>query len=347
MTYEFILKRMLARIPPSMDKREGSIIYDALAPAAVELAQLYIDLDLTLNETFADTASRQYLIKRAAERGIEPYPATYAIGEGVFDTEVPIGAKFSIDAYNWIATELTEGNTYRMTCETSGEEPNGYTGTLIPVDYIKGLTKAELTEILIPGENEEPTEDFRKRYFDSLNSQAFGGNISDYKKKVKSIEGIGGVKVYPVWNGGGTVRLVIINSEFKAPTEELVTQTQTAIDPVHNQGEGLGIAPIGHVVTVQGVTETTVNITTNITYGEGWSYEDVKTYIEEAIDKYFSELNASWENSAGLIVRISQIESRLLDVEGIVDIGGTALNGAENNLALGVDSIAKRGTVNA
>ena len=349
MTYEYILQRMLNKIPSSMDKREGSIIYDALAPAAVELTQLYMDLDLTLNETFADTASRQYLIMRAAERGIEPYRATYAVGKGEFDVSVPIGAKFSIDAYNWIVSEITdeENHIYRMNCETAGDEPNGYTGALIPVDYIKGLTRAELTEILIPGENEEPTEDFRKRYFDSLNSQAFGGNIQDYKKKVKAIEGIGGVKVYPVWNGGGTVRLVIINSEFKAPSSELIAQTQTAIDPVLNKGEGLGIAPIGHVVTVQGVTETTVNITTNITYAEGWSYEDVKTYIEEAIDKYFSELNASWENSAGLIVRISQIESRLLDVEGIVDIGGTALNGAENNLALGVDSIAKRGTVNA
>ena len=60
MTYEYILQRMLNKIPSSMDKREGSIIYDALAPAAVELAQLYMDLDLTLNETFADTASRQY-----------------------------------------------------------------------------------------------------------------------------------------------------------------------------------------------------------------------------------------------------------------------------------------------
>ena len=349
MTYEYILQRMLNKIPSSMDKREGSIIYDALAPAAVELAQLYMDLDLTLNETFADTASRQHLIMRAAERGIEPYRATYAVGKGEFDVSVPIGAKFSIDAYNWIVSEITdeENHIYKMNCETAGDEPNGYTGALIPVDYIKGLTRAELIEILIPGENEEPTEDFRKRYFDSLNSQAFGGNIQDYKKKVKAIEGIGGVKVYPVWNGGGTVRLVIINSEFKAPSSELIAQTQTAIDPVLNKGEGLGIAPIGHIVTVQGVTETTINITTNITYADGWSYEDVKTYIEEAIDAYFNELNASWENSGGLIVRISQIESRLLDAEGVVDIGGTALNGAENNLALGVDSIAKRGTVNA
>ncbi len=76
MTYEEILQRMLDRVPNNIDKREGSIIYNALAPAAVELAQMYIEAERILNEGFADTASREYLIKRAAERGITPYPAT-------------------------------------------------------------------------------------------------------------------------------------------------------------------------------------------------------------------------------------------------------------------------------
>ena len=31
-TYESILQRMLDRIPDDMDKREGAVIYDALAP---------------------------------------------------------------------------------------------------------------------------------------------------------------------------------------------------------------------------------------------------------------------------------------------------------------------------
>ena len=71
-TYEAILSRMLARIPEDFDKREGSIIYDALAPAAVELAMIYMELDAVLNQLFADTASREYLIRRAAERGHSP-----------------------------------------------------------------------------------------------------------------------------------------------------------------------------------------------------------------------------------------------------------------------------------
>ena len=181
MTFENILKSMLSNVPSSFDKREGSIIYDALAPAAAELAQLYIDLDFTLKETFADTSDREYLIMRAAERGFEPYSATFAIAKGVFNIEVPIGSRFSIDVFNYTVTEVISGEeySYKLACETAGSEPNGYTGQLIPVDYIKGLTQAEITEILIPGEDEEETESFRQRYLNSFDSQAFGGNIQE------------------------------------------------------------------------------------------------------------------------------------------------------------------------
>ena len=82
-TYEVILQRMLDKVPDNMDKREGSIIYDALAPAAVELQLMYIELDTILKETFADTAQRDYLVRRVAERGIEPYNATYAKLKGI------------------------------------------------------------------------------------------------------------------------------------------------------------------------------------------------------------------------------------------------------------------------
>ena len=97
-TYEVILQRMLDRVPNNMDKREGSIIFDALAPAAVELQLMYIELDTILKETFADTAQRDYLVRRAAERGIEPYEETYATLKGIFtpsSLEIPIGSRFS------------------------------------------------------------------------------------------------------------------------------------------------------------------------------------------------------------------------------------------------------------
>lgn len=346
-TYDYILNSMLNRVSDELDKREGSIIYDALAPAAAELAQMYISLDTVLQETFGDTASREYLILRATERGITPRLATYAIGKGVFNVAVPIGSRFSIDSYNYKVTELISAvdHSYRMTCETAGAEPNYYIGTMTPIEYIQGLTTAQLTEIIILGENAEETEDLRKRYFNSFNNQAFGGNREDYIQKVTSIQGVGGCKVYRAWNGGGTVKLVIINSEYGVPSDDLVGEVQTAIDPTVNSGEGLGIAPLDHVVTVVGASQQAINIVTTITYASGWSFTEAEDYINEALDDYFLELNKTWQSSDSLIVRISQIESRLLDLEGVIDIYDTVINGSSSNYIADRNSIVVRGNV--
>lgn len=350
-TYELILDRMLDRVlaqNPNIDTREGSIIYNALAPAAVELQNMYIQLDTILNESFADTQTRDYLIKRCAERGVNVEPATHAIRQGEFvpsTLEIEIGARFSLNLLNYVVTEKISNGVYKLQCETAGYDGNVESGALIPIEYIEGLETATLTDVLVPGEDEEDTEHLRQRYYDSLNSQAFGGNITDYKEKTNSLDGVGGVKVYPVWNGGGTVKLVIINSDFEKPSEMLVSSVQTIIDPTQNQGNGVGIAPIGHIVTVLGCNETVVNVATRITFQEGWNWEALKPYAEQAIDDYFKELASDWASLDNIIVRISQIEIRLLNLTGVLDIADTTLNGVAHNLTVEADNIPKRGNV--
>lgn len=350
-TYEVILDRMLDRVlaqNPNIDTREGSIIYNALAPAAVELQNMYIQLDTILNESFADTQTRDYLIRRCAERGVNVEPATYAIRQGEFvpsTLEIAIGTRFSLNLLNYVVVEKISDGIYKLQCETAGYDGNVESGTLIPIEYIEGLQTATLTEVLVPGEDEEDTEHLRQRYFDSLDSQAFGGNIKDYKEKTNSLDGVGGVKVYPVWNGGGTVKLVIINSDFDKPSDVLINSVQTAIDPTQNQGTGVGIAPIGHIVTVVGCGETSVDVTTKITFQEGWDWEALKPYAEQAIDDYFKELASDWASLDNIIVRISQIEIRLLNLTGVLDIADTTLNGIAHNLTIDADNIPIRGEV--
>lgn len=348
-TFELIMERALANVPSTMDKREGSVIWDAIAPAAVELQNLYIQLDVILKETFADTASLYYLKKRAAERGIYQIMATNAILQGEFtpvSLDIPIGSRFSCDKLNYFITEKMEDGVYKMQCETAGTEGNCHLGLLIPIDYIDGMETANLTELLIPAEDDEDVEAFRERYLNSLASQAYGGNIADYMEKVNAMQGVGGVKVTPVWNGGGTVKLTIIDSTFGIPSNELVETVKNAADPYPYEGLGHGFAPIGHVVTVEGVEGVSVNIVTNITYREGWDWTSAEPYIVGAIDKYFNEISQEWESSDNLYVRISQLESRILDCEAVLDIEGTTLNGVASNLFIEGNQIPVRGTVN-
>lgn len=398
-TYEDLIRRMINRALESnknLDSREGSILWLAEAPAAVELQNLYIALDNVLKETFADTASREYLILRARERGLSPIPASTAVLEMTITPstlQLKMGERFSIGDLNYFVSAEKSAGVYEITCETTGEAGNDYGGTVIPIEYIPGLETCQITARLIPGEDEEATEAFRQRYFDSLNRQAFGGNRADYIQKVNALPGVGGVKVYRAWNSsiapatlippaetaawmaglppvplpvltwlqtvfnagknslltvGGTVKLVIIDSTFSAPSDTLVQQVQTAIDPTRNAGEGMGLAPIGHVVKVFPVETQTLDLTFSLYYKRGWAWEDAAPYAEEAIRRYFRELAESWASQESeLVVRISQIESRLLNAAGILDVAHTTINGAAENCILPLDTIPVLGSVTA
>ena len=348
-TFEDILQRMLDRVPSNMDKREGSVIYDAIAPAAVELQNMYIELDVMLKEVFADTASREYLVRRALERGLTPYKATYAILKMITTpntVDVSIGSRFSLNNLNYLVIEKIKDGEYKIQCEQEGEQGNNLYGDLIPIDYIDGLEICKVTGVLIPGEDEEDTEVFRTRYFNSFDSQAFGGNIADYREKTNGIEGVGGCKVTPTWYGGGTVKLTIIDSSFNKPSAELIQKVQEIIDPVQNQGEGVGLAPIGHVVTVVGVEEVEINIETTITYASGYNIDTAIKALKTAVENYFLTLRKSWQEESQLIVRISQIEYAILNCAEVVDIENTKINGSTKNIALKEYQIPRLGDIN-
>lgn len=399
--FDTLMDKMLSNVDDGLDKREGSVIYDAIAPAALELSNFYLNLDMVLDEVFAESASYYYLIKRASERGLLPKEetnATLMMKVVPTETQISIGDRFNLDELNYTVTSIIDGNagTYQVQCETAGVIGNQQLGALIPIETeneLNNMESATLEEVLIPGEDEEDVETFRERYFASFNNEAFGGNKADYIEKVNNIDGIGGCKPIRAWNGGyrpadmiptdevktwfesqskdtlgeniynwlstiynasinklltvgGTVKLIIINSEFRKPSATLIQTVQEEIDPTNTTGEGDGVAPIGHVVNVIGVNEIPINVTLlSVEYETGYSFDTLKDAIETTIDNYFFDLRQAWASSDNLIVRTSQIEAQLLLMSGIVDIQGILLNGQEGNITLDGDSIPIRGDV--
>jgi len=345
-TYENILERMLDEASDTFDKREGSPLYIMLAPTAMALARCYMNLGAIYDEGFPDTASRDSLIKHGKDKSIEPFEATYAVVKGVFNMEVPLGWRFTLDDLFFLVTEKIEGEefTYKLQCEQSGDIGN-VSGDLIPVNYLQGLGTAKIAEILMHGEDEEDTENLRERVTNRTNQQAFGGNEADYKDKVKGIQDVGGVKVTPVWQGGGTTKLTITNRFNEVPEPSLIEYVQNMIDPPEFAGKGKGLAPIGHVVTVFGSEADDIYIETKLTLQNDWSWEDVYPVIKEILEEYLDELNVNWEEQDNTIVRISQIETRILNIDGLIDIEGTKINGLEKNYIVEKDKIVRLGSV--
>lgn len=394
MTYELLLQRMLSRVSDKMDKRESSLIWDTHSSTAAELMLLYIEMESIIANSYGDTAGREYLVLLCRDRGITPEPATYAVLKGEFTPEnIDVtGKRFNIGDINYTVLEQIVPGQYQVRCETEGAVGNRYLGNMIPIDYIDGLQTARLTEILIPGEDEEDTEVLRKRYFDSFYAQAFGGNRADYLSKVRGINGVGDVKVTRIWNSdispadmipsekvsewyrevikeldeeaaawlsavytaahekkltiGGTVLVTVVNSmNFGEASEALLDNIQTILDPEQNAGEGYGLAPIGHVVNVKSASPVSVNVKTTLTFEEGYGWLNLQNTIREAVGDYLLELRKEWADNSMIIVRISQIESRILAVKGVADIEDTSLNGNTGNMTLGEYEIPVMGGV--
>lgn len=357
-TYEYILTEALSKVPDNVDKREGSIIWDALSPCCYEAAKHILYLADIIEQTYIETANGLWLDGRVIEGGITRDPATYAKKLGVFKTQldepcqISIGQSFSTvgdTILNYTAVQVyanEDGDvvpgSYVMQCNTVGSVGNSYIGRIVPNDYIEKLASAEITTLLYPGEEEESDDSLRERFLANLMKTAFGGNIAQYRQWAKEIPGIGGVQVYPVWAGGGTVKLSIIDTDYNSCSSEFCQTILEKFDPENSGGEtglGLGIAPIGHKVTVSTPLPRTINVSGKITLLPGYKLETLLPQIKLALEEYLLSLRQAWENSDdennySVIVYLGRINFAILNVKGVSSAYELQLNGTDTDIRL-------------
>lgn len=359
--YEYVLASYLGDVRDDVDKREGSIIWDSGAPCCIEVAKAYLYLQAMILNAFAATAQSPFLEYRCEEQNVHRDPATYAIRRGVFTNgaggpyAINLGTEFSTvgetNLVNFKVIEVYTENgetvpgSYILECTEAGTIGNEYFGEIIPVFNLSGLATATLTDILVPGEAEQDIEDLREEYFEVINQKPFGGNITDYRMFVESLEGVGSCQVYPVWAGGGTVKISFIDSTYSKPSTTLIKKVQEAVDPHYNDeyaGMGLGKAAIGHVVTVVGASDYLVNIKATLELAQSYTIGQVEQAIKDNIEKYLYELRKNWDKSDDLnnykvkIIR-AKIQSAILNTKGVANVTECLLNGEEEDIELTED----------
>lgn len=349
-TYQNILTQMLDQVPATFDKRDTSPIPTALGPAAYALEGYYISLNQVQLAAYVQTATGQALDYLAVIAGLTRYPASAAVRLGIFDMAVPIGSRYSTingaDSINFQATAATTGETegdyyFQLTAETPGSIGNEYTGPILPITAIPGLNSAQITDILVPGDDEESDEDFRARIIEALNDRPFGGNIASYRTYIMAIDGVGAVQVYPTWNGGGTVKCSVLGADFLPASPTLVENVQNAVDPPPNQGLGLGTAPIGAQVTVVAPEELTVNVSATLQLASGYAIGQVQTPIQQAIENYMLSVRQEWATPVNTTsveyqanVYVARIVAAIVSVPGVVNATNVQLNGGTADLIL-------------
>lgn len=353
---EEIQRQMLAQVDNDLDKRQGSLIQTAIAPVAWYLEGAFLSISKLQNNTSPTLAVGDSLDLLVALRGITRKAATPAVRQGTFDAPIPARSTFKTingaDSVSFASGDLisqSEGvYIYALTCEVAGTIGNSYTGDILPITAIPGLTSATIGEIITVGTDAESDDSLRARYFETFTDTPYGGNIAEYRKAILAINGVGAVQVYPAYNGGGTVLCSILDDQYNPAESALIDAVQAVICPP-NDGEsnpspnGYGIAPIGAAVTITTGTalalniEFTVQFTSGIENGLSLYQED----IEEAVAAYIKEVREGWGTalrthsiSYPVTIYAARLIYAILTVPQVVNVTGLTINGASGDIVL-------------
>jgi len=365
-TYESVLHDMMDRVTaqyPELDSREGGILFNAMASAAMEISIAYTKLSGVFDECFVQTASREYLMVACQEMGIDTFAtfsATYGTFKGVFDVDVPTFSRWNLGEYNYLVVEPiadetdpdTDTYTFVMQCETPGTGPNGLRGDLTPTDYVNALmSRAEITECITAGRDEATDDDIRNYYYSYVSRTDSDGNVSQYNSWCEEYIGSAGVgsignhRIFPLEDGPNTVTVSILDSDNLPASQELIDEFQEYLDPTTledddgnpiPQGMGNGVAPIGAIVTVDTATQVTIDVTGTVQFEPGFS--DTTT-LDDAIEEFFHDISYDKD-----MVQYMTLGAKLIDVEGVDYVTNLTINGDTDNIPLGDKEIPKLGT---
>ena len=356
-TFEKILDRCLANDRlVDVDKRVGSVIYDALAPVCLELAEAYVKMDILEEQTYLMTATGNNLDKRVYDYGISRRKATRALRIGEFkqykvdsqgnyvldennqkiliDMEIETGVRFSIPENAEITYEyIGKIDGYKiLECEQLGTQGNEHLGTILPLTPILNLAQANIISTYKPAEDDETDTELRTRAVANLNYGAFGGNIQDYIERVNAIDGVGQTKVFPAWQYNGSVLLSVVDPLYNPITNEFAQNLKEQIDPEDSTGQGIGIAPIGHYVTITTPTRQDVDVALSITFVNTETIETIQEEVERKIEEYFLSIRQSYGQDVNLTIYRARIIEKVLELEFVLNVTDVKLNGEMNDI---------------
>jgi len=340
-TYEQILDELLESVPDDIDKRESSIIYSALAPAAAKISQLYIMFDRMLELAFPQTSEGEYLDKIVEEEGISRKKATPSIRHFQADGsngQIMEGYRFFVDGIYFVAKEtINIPGVFKAESEEVGSPTAIYNPeNILPLDNIDGLESIYMLYKHpddIDGIDEETDEQLLQRYWERVRNSPGPGNISDYVRWAKEVTGVGNVLVDPLWAGEGTVRLVILNQDGKEASQQLIEDVQQIIDP-DSRGIGEGKAPVGARVTVTTASVKLLSvIIPNLKPDQGYTIEQARQNAQEALKNYLRSINP------GGVIRVKEAEAEIINALGVLDIDDISIEGKRENIYLDINEL--------
>ncbi len=369
MAYDFILpefledcdadtihRRMLDELPDDIDKTEGGFPWDFTRPTALiaaELLQFYIPETIKL--MFPQWSTGQFLDYLAATSHTKRKDATYAEAvveiRGEAGTLIPAGTILATAATNGqpsiefatletcVLDEQGEGSV-TVRALVPGTEANVNPGTIVLMsEPIEGITSMTNPEKASGGSEAESDDDLRERILeaDSNEDISFIGNVSDYRRWAREVDGIGDAIVVPEWNGPETVKIVCLDANGEAANQSLLTAVYNHIMSPDDPEKRL--APPNVILTVS--APDLVNITYAFTVELADAYE-----LDAVVADFRKQLDAYYRTVEG-VVKYNQVHSILTNTQGVADFDGLTMNGGTENITIEQDEYPHTLAINA
>lgn len=324
-----VLKRLKTNLEATSNEAadiEGSFNADMLTANSIEFSNAYNEMNLIMEASFATTSWGEYLTKRAAEYGVIRKEATAAIADlkitGTAGSRIIKNSLFTttgdIKFYTQADVVVGDDGTVivQAKCNDSGVIGNVAAEAIKKIPYsIAGIVSVVNETAAHDGYDAEDDKSLLDRYLLKVRTPATSGNIYHYKQWALSIAGVGQTKILPIWNGNGTVKVIIVDVNNQTASEELIEKVADYIESVR---------PIGATVTVVSPDPFAINISADV-YGT----IDIDS-VKKTVNEYFKN------NGFGLAkVSVARIGKTLLD-SGMSDYDYDSLkiNGDNKDIAL-------------
>ncbi len=232
LTPETILERILSRMDTELQTREGSYAYDQAAPVAFEIWRALMTLGELIDAFYVNEHSGHYLDEHARlftlsrREGARAEATLTAFGrDGV---TVPAGTAFFAGGLEFrLEAELTirdgrgEG---LLRAAQPGQRYNLTEGMAFQLlRAVPGLERVEAGPAQ-GGADPESDKALFERLDEKRKRPSTSGNVGHYREWVLSVDGVGAVRVTPLWKGPGTVRVLIAGYD-RRPVDKAVAET--------------------------------------------------------------------------------------------------------------------------
>lgn len=337
-------QKMLDFFPDTWDKSEGQFLWDVTRDTAlVKAEQAEFVLSEVLKNMFPLWAENTMLDYLADCRGIERKPAVKATGKvtvtAISGTEIPQGFKFLTPAtydnagvvfVTDYAVETTDKPvTISITAETGGSIGNVAAGTITlmdsPIDGILSIVNESATS---GGIDEETDESLQERLveYDRNQGVSYVGNLMDFERWAKEVEGVGTAKAYGAEDSDGVVTIIITDTTNNPASVELCTSVYNHIMRPDNPSQRL--SNVNAVPLVKAPTVKNIVITAQVRLDDGFTLDVVKKNYLDRLKEYSETKDAETK------ILYNKITGILIETDGVLEYYNASVNGAASDIIL-------------